>query len=1072
MFTASAAAAAPVGPSGVPSPPSPPPVPGDASPEESAAAAAAEESKQANAAADAVSQVLDQVSIGLANSLPLGGSVTIVSPGFTMVVEKALIPRVEVSSGEPPDEAANNEAAAAALSGLFATSPSPEEQGSGSGSAEPVPDPPPKAVFSPANEAMKKNLAKLANSEGAPLVFVVPPNLKALEGQDSVDVQLLTYTASSRSPPPPPLGTQGQPGAVKQETASSITSMTLRINGSDVSQEGDDGGEQILFTTKLGKDARRRLQETSYDCRDEQTPIDKCNQNLTLAVAALTEQQAVCSQEKEDAGNDIQKTSFPECELLADMAAAARTLNEKCMALPMPCNGRGACNGETGACGCYGNNLGPSCGEAPACRYWDVAASGWASAGLTLEELDPTTGGAVCATSHLTDFAVVSDVLTSPDAFFESFADLNVNLPKAMTLEELLAVLADIEPAEYSAMGLATMFACGLMWLAVLYDDRRAYVEFFPRWHSFLGQEGLGSKILKASITWQAWAAQLTVLLASNHYLAIFFVLPTMPTRRTQRLMTVYLVVLSQFAVLILFFGQEQTGLTALWGILLANGIVVVIKVVSVKLFNSAVIPKVLLRQDRQKVARQRIRRRRHGSWDLVLRQTVPGSKKKAAKARSLWTGDSLYTLIEPTEPQFYDARCVQSVLPLYKAKYGQHTGDMTCKLKLTQPSGVWMAIEWRQASALGAAAVEKLEVLRVYTSEEEQLTSTSNANKSLERGYHENCSRVNSAFKGLRKGDARSLLQGGDAQGEGQRFTVGVCEKPAEGGACGGLTGLGLESAGWTVLAKVEVYLSNHRDELSPAQAAALEDKAKDKAWGKRLSATKQLAMEMMGMVPVQHMDDEKQEDDSDDEERQADEAAAKKLVDDRRSCLEASRSFKDARGAAPFEEVKVCYAKEGRVRALARENSKKSVALQRSVTATAKVFSEKGQCIYRNVAKIALNVRPPAFTPSSYMCVQVACACARARACVCACARACACACTLHIHTTCDRPQPTPPCGVPGARGSGGSRAPEEEQGLYRQDSRQGPRQLHLPAGGRVGWLLHSAARRVARGPGAQGC
>ena len=970
MFTASAAAAAPVGPSGVPSPPSPPSVPGGVSSEESAAAAAAEESKQANAAADAVSQVLDQVSIGLANSLPVGGSVTIASPGFTMVVEKARIPRVEVSSGEPPDEAANNEAAAAALSDLFVTPPSPEEQGSGSGSAEPVPDPPPKAVFSPANEAMKKNLAKLANSEGAPPVFVIPPGLKALEGQDSVDVQLLSYTASSRSPPPPPPGE-----TKKQETASSITSMTLRIDGSDVSQEGDDGGEQILFTRKLGKDARRRLQETIYDCRDEQTPIDQCNQNLTLAVAALTEQQAVCSQEKEDAGNDIQKTSFPECELLADMAAAARALNEKCMALPMPCNGRGACDGETGACSCYGNNLGPSCGEAPACRYWDVAASGWASAGLTLEELDPTTGGAVCATSHLTDFAVVSDVLTSPDAFFESFADLNVNLPKAMTLEELLAVLADIEPAEYSAMGLATMFACGLMWLAVLYDDRRAYVEFFPRWHSFLGQEGLGSKILKASITWQAWAAQLTVLLASNHYFAVFFVLPTMPTRRTQRLMTVYLVVLSQFAVLILFFGQEQTGLTALWGILLANGIVVVIKVVSVKLFNSAVIPKVLLCQDREKVARQRIRRRRHGSWDLVLRQSVPGSKKKGAKARSLWTGDSLYTLIEPTEPQFYDARCVQGVLPLYKAKYGQHRGEMTCKLKLTQPSGVWMAIEWRQASALGAAAVEKLEVLRVYTSEEEQLTSTSNANKSLERSYHENCSRVNSAFKGLRKGDARSLLQGGDAQGEGQRFTVGVCEKPAEGGACGGLTGLGLESAGWTVLAKVEVYLSNHRDELSPAQTAAQEHKAKDKAWGKRLSATKQLAMEMMGMVPVQHMDDE-QDDDSDDEERQADEAAAKKLVDDRRSCLEASRSLKDARGAAPFEEVKVCYAKEGRVRALARENSKKRVALQRSVTATAKVVSEKGQCIYRSVAKIALNVRPPAFTPSSM------------------------CACRLHVH------------------------------------------------------------------------
>ena len=801
-----------------------------------------------------------------------------------MAVQRTVIPRVEVSSGEPPDEAALDAAAAEALSGLFAPVTPPEEQGSGSGSAEPVPEPPPKAVFSPVNDAMKKNLAALANTPGAPPVFVIPPGLKALEGQDSVDVQLVTYMASARSPPPPPPGSQDQPGAVQQETASSITSMTLRVGGSEVGQEGDDGGEAILFTMKLGLSARRRLQEASYDCRVEQAPVDECNQNLTVAVAALTAQQAVCSQEKEDAGNDVTKTSFPECELLATMATEASALNAKCMALPMACNGRGVCDGETGACSCTGNNLGASCGEAPACRYWDMNASAWATAGVSLEKLDPQTGGAVCATGHLTDFAVVSDVLTSPDAFFESFADLNVNLPKPMTLEELLAVLADIEPAEYTAIGLATLFACGLMWLAVLYDDKRAYVEFFPRWHSFLGQEGLGSRILAASITWQAWAAQLTVLLASNHYLAVFFVLPSMPTRRTQRLMTVYLVVLSQFAVLILFFGQEQTGLSALWGVLLANGIVVVIKVFSVKLFNSAVIPKALLCQEREKVERQRIRRRRQGVWDLVLRQTVPSAKKRAAKARSIWTGDSLFTLIEPTEPQFYDALRVQSVLPLYKAKYGPQRGQMTCKLKLTQPSGTWMAIEWRQASALGAAEVKRPEVLRVYTSEHEVLTSASNANKSIEENYLAMCSRANSAFKGLRKGDARSLLQGGDVQGEGQRFTIGVCEKPAEGGACGGLTGLGLESAGWTVLAKTEVYLCNYRDELSPAEAAAQESKAKDKAMNKRMSAAKQLVMEMMGMVPVQHMDDGQEEDDSDDEERQAEAAAAKKIADDRR--------------------------------------------------------------------------------------------------------------------------------------------------------------------------------------------
>ena len=808
-----------------------------------------------------------------------------------MAVQKTVIPRVEVSSGEPPDEAALEAAAAEALSGLFTPVTPPEETGSGSGSAEPVPEPPPKAVFSPPNDAMKKNLAALANTPGAPPVFVIPPGLKALEGQDSVDVQLVTYKASSRSPPPPPPGSQGKPGAVKQETASSITSMTLRVGGSEVNTEGDGEGEPILFTMKLGMSARRRLQDASYDCRVEQDPIDECNRNLTAAVAALTEQQAVCSQEKEDAGNDISKTSFPECELLKTMADDAKAINDKCMALPVACNGRGVCDGETGACSCTGNNLGASCGEAPLCRYWNINTSAWGTEGLVLEELDPVTGGAVCGTVHLTDFAVVSDVLTSPDAFFESFADLNVNLPKPMTLEELLAVLADIEPAEYTAIGLATLFACGLMWLAVLYDDKRAYVEFFPRWHSFLGQEGLGSKILAASITWQAWAAQLTVLLASNHYFAVFFVLPSMPTRRTQRLMTVYLVVLSQFAVLILFFGQEQTGLSALWGVLLANGIVVVIKVISVKLFNSAVIPRALLFQERDKVERQRIRRRRQGQWDLVMRQTVPSAKKKAAKAHSIWKpdGDSLFALIEPTEPQFYDALRVQSVLPLYKAKYhdekeGKERGSMFCKLKLTQPSGKWMAIEWRQASALGAAKVERFEVERVYTSEHEVLTSTSNASKSIEENYIEMCSRVKSAFKGLRKGDAGSLLQGGDVQGEGQRFTIGVCEKPAEDGACGGLTGLGLERFGWTVLAKTEVYLCNHSGALRPEEKAAQESKAKDKAMHKWMSEAKQLLMELMGMVPVQHMDDGQEEDDSDDEERRTEEAAAKKIADDRR--------------------------------------------------------------------------------------------------------------------------------------------------------------------------------------------
>ena len=54
--------------------------------------------------------------------------------------------------------------------------------------------------------------------------------------------------------------------------------------------------------------------------------------------------------------------------------------------------------------------------------------------------------------------------------------------PNPNPKQELLAVLADIEPYEYTVLGLATILAMGLMWAAVKYDDHRAYVEFFPRW--------------------------------------------------------------------------------------------------------------------------------------------------------------------------------------------------------------------------------------------------------------------------------------------------------------------------------------------------------------------------------------------------------------------------------------------------------------------------------------------------------------------------------------------------------------------------------------------------------------
>ena len=102
-----------------------------------------------NAAADAVTKVLDEVGMGLANNLQPGGEpVTIGSQAFTMVVQKAVIPQLEVGSGEDVNHTAINEASAAALAALTVAEPA-RSNTSVAGRASDEPLPRPKALFLP-----------------------------------------------------------------------------------------------------------------------------------------------------------------------------------------------------------------------------------------------------------------------------------------------------------------------------------------------------------------------------------------------------------------------------------------------------------------------------------------------------------------------------------------------------------------------------------------------------------------------------------------------------------------------------------------------------------------------------------------------------------------------------------------------------------------------------------------------------------------------------------------------------------------------------------------------------------
>ena len=213
-------------------PPSPPTAPISAAQgaEDEAAAKerAAKEKKEAanagNAAADAVAKVLDSLGQGLTNGLSPGDPPAVIkSAAFTMSVEKAVMP--DFGSGE--DGGAAAEAMAVdALAGMD-MGPAPDEgEEAGSGPAPPAVEADPKAMFFPVSNAVVDKLASLAANPGAAPIFIVPPGFVA--GQEEVDVQLLTYKVTSRSPPPPPEEEVGMPGELEQETSSAVTAMTLR----------------------------------------------------------------------------------------------------------------------------------------------------------------------------------------------------------------------------------------------------------------------------------------------------------------------------------------------------------------------------------------------------------------------------------------------------------------------------------------------------------------------------------------------------------------------------------------------------------------------------------------------------------------------------------------------------------------------------------------------------------------------------------------------------------------------------------------------------------------------------
>jgi hypothetical protein len=78
------------------------------------------------------------------------------------------------------------------------------------------------------------------------------------------------------------------------------------------------------------------------------------------------------------------------------------------------------------------------------CRFWDTGSSEWKADGVALASVDGN-GHAVCSTTHLTDFAVVTSVLDEPDAFYTPTVELELELPQAaLSGEDALSAFAEL----------------------------------------------------------------------------------------------------------------------------------------------------------------------------------------------------------------------------------------------------------------------------------------------------------------------------------------------------------------------------------------------------------------------------------------------------------------------------------------------------------------------------------------------------------------------------------------------------------------------------------------------------
>ena len=563
-----------------------------------------------SAAADAQSSFLNTIGGALGNSLAEGETVAIQGDTFTLAVAKL--------SSEPVEDPA------AALAAL-------------------------KNSTVPQTVLVSVDAASLVPDPEAPPVFMLDPAMDSLAGGGVAAVMIEIKAEYSLRDPPPPNGT-----AVNGLT-SSLTSLTLKGANGTIKVQNSSKPITLVIPVAFPAD-----NDNVTNCRTYELEAEACLANVTIMQQQQRTKQAECELLSEDVtplGGDA-VAQLEQCiDELNALVAATDEKNGNCSLIPLPCSGRGECRivnesePTIGECYCDSGWIGVECSQKPSCAYVNDDGD-FSEDGCTLVGFNRSLG-AICSCTHLTEFGVMGEILTGPDAFASSAFKLDVNLPEPMSLSDLIKVLAETAANGelFLVIFIVCMFFVGLKF-ARCYDDARVYVSFYPWWYEKLSCYASESKILRSI------GAQLVFVMGKNHFLSVFFVLPILPAARTQRLMTVYNIILAQLAILILFYGTSQSGAAVYVAQAIDIGVVIFIKTVSVKTFMTSLLRKSDVETEQAKIDKAEAKYSSTKKWLLLVRQTAPGVSQAARSAHTrAWSGDGALLNKDSGKKQFYDAK-------------------------------------------------------------------------------------------------------------------------------------------------------------------------------------------------------------------------------------------------------------------------------------------------------------------------------------------------------------------------------------------------------------------------------